>query len=319
MYKEEIIPVDPTSVKFNRNITTIRAFGRSIAHLPGMELIRQMGRKALAVTEPPRWLFMRRHPVRVLERECDLLTLMSANLWHDWPRYRDLLQRLEAFAQLVESEQVDVLMLQEVARTPAMDVDRWLANRLGMAYVYARANGHVETGFEEGPAIFSRFPLGTHYLQQLGNGSNPFIRRLALGVEILGPCGGLPVFSAHLGILPNDNKLQLEHLRRWVGAIAGPHAAVIGGDFNTAEHSVQLRQIQMLWQDTFREVNPDREANTHELRGPGGIVLSRKRLDYIFLKNGVVPWKVFETRHVWPECLYHSDHQAVLTRLALAN
>jgi exonuclease III len=43
---------------------------------------------------------------------------------------------------MVESEAADIVLLQEVARTTKLKVDEWLAERLGMGYVYARANGH---------------------------------------------------------------------------------------------------------------------------------------------------------------------------------
>ncbi len=74
----------------------------------------------------------------------DGLTLLSANLWHDWPLHRDLPDRLEAFARLVEAAGAQVVMVQEVARIPELHVDSWLAQRLGMQGLYYPANGHAE-------------------------------------------------------------------------------------------------------------------------------------------------------------------------------
>ena len=110
--------------------------------------------------------------------------MLSANLWHDWPRFKDLEKRLEAFAELAESERADLILLQELARTPSFHADVWLAERLHMAYVYSRANGSQKIGFEEGLGVYSRFPLKRlPHVRQMGMGksSNPFSRRLALG------------------------------------------------------------------------------------------------------------------------------------------
>ena len=65
-------------------------------------------------------------------------------------------QRLEGFAGMVKDENVDVILLQEVTHRSEYHVDQWLSERLGMAYVYSRANGHESgIGFEEGLAVLS--------------------------------------------------------------------------------------------------------------------------------------------------------------------
>jgi len=259
---------------------------------------------------------MQRYPSISGVRNCEQLTIISANLWHDWPRFRALPERMEAFAQLVEEEQADVLLVQEVARTPGFSAENWLAERLGMAYVYTRANGHTDSGFEEGLAVFSRFPLGISYVQQLSETKNPFTRRVALGVEIATPCGDLPVFSAHLGLGPRQNSRQISYLQSWVNKVTADRTAVIGGDFNACERTTRMRTFRDRWEDTYRHLNPVGQAATHLLRGPGKIIWSRKRLDYIFLKNGTQSWQIKQTRHITAVNLAHSDHCAVLTRLA---
>jgi hypothetical protein len=45
-------------------------------------------------------------------------------------------------------------------------------------------------------------------------------------------------------------------------------------------------------------------------------VLRRERLDYLFLQPGKPDWIILEARHLETEELPHSDHHAVLTRLA---
>lgn len=252
-------------------------------------------------------------------RERPILTVMSANLCHDWPRHRRWAERMESFACLAEREKADVLLLQEVARTRRLRADQWIAHRLGMAFAYSRANGHERgIGFEEGVAVFSRYPLDAPRLHVLGRGAIPWVSRVALGVTVHTPFGRILAFSAHLGILPFGNKVQVEQLCSWIGWMAGRRPALIGGDFNAAEDTPQMRRIREVWIDTFRRLHPDADGTTHELRWPWGGSVRRRRLDYLFLRPGRAAWSVLEARHVraspWP----HSDHHAVVLRLAPA-
>jgi len=311
----EKIPIPNYAASTQKGLQTLRSVGRRMTSFPLLKHARSGLKRILAVAEPTRWMLMQRHPSISSERRCDQLTIISANLWHDWPRFRSLPARLEAFAQLVEEEQADVLLVQEVARTAEVSAESWLAERLGMAYVYTRANGHAESGFEEGLAVFSRFPLGASYVRQLSEAKNPFTRRMVLGVEIATPCGNLPVFSAHLGLGPRQNSRQIGLLQTWVNEVTSGRTAVVGGDFNACERTTRMRSFRSRWMDTYRHLNPAGPAATHLLRGPGKIIWSRKRLDYIFLKNGSLPWRIMQTRHISAKTTPHSDHSVVLTRL----
>lgn len=248
---------------------------------------------------------------------CGVMSVMSANLWHDWPRFKDLEKRLEAFAALAESERTDLLLLQEVARIPSFHADEWLAERLKMAYVYSRANGSQRLGFEEGLGVYSRFPLKRlPYIRQMGQAHNPFSRRLALGVEVDTPCGEIMAFSTHLGLARKQNAKQLRELHGWVGDVSAGRSAVIAGDFNAPEHTHQIRHVRSTWLDTFREIHTHGHAPTYEIRWPWGGVFISHRLDYIFLQPGKPSWQVVEVRHLDAPDGSHSDHRAVLARLA---
>ncbi len=258
-----------------------------------------------------------RSPLRTAPvKERPLLTVMSANLCHDWPRYRRWAERLESFACLAEREKADVLLLQEVARTRRFRADLWIARRLGMAFAYSRANGHEKgIGFEEGVAVFSRYPIDAPRVHVLGRRSIPLVSRVALGVTVETPYGRLLAFSAHLGILPFENKAQVGRLSSWIGRMAGRRPALIGGDFNAAEDAPHMRRIREEWIDTFRRLHPDADGTTHELRWPWGGGVRRRRLDYLFLRPGRAAWAVVESRHVRASPTPHSDHHAVVLRL----
>lgn len=246
----------------------------------------------------------------------DDLIVICANLWHDWPRHRGLPDRLEAFARLVEESGAQVVLLQEVLRTNDFLADRWLADRLGMAYAYARANGHAGAiGFEEGSAVLSRFPLLDVKQTTLQPSASRFVSRIALGARLALPCCDLWAFSTHLSIMRSHNQPQLRALKRWIAQISGRSSALIGGDFNASEESAGIVMAKQEWVDTYRSVHPEGEAPTHSLRWPWGGLIRRDRLDYVFLHRQDPGWQVVETRHIQTPDRPHSDHDAVLTRL----
>ena len=290
---------------------------RKILSIPGFRTLRPLARRVAGVMETPGRISVQVRPLRVSPgKGCLGLTVISANLWHDWPKYRRNLERLEAFARLVEEHQADVLLLQEVARTTHFWTDQWLAQRLGMSYVYSRANGHLGgIGFEEGLAVFSRYPLRQPVLRQLSPAENRFSRRLVLGTQVNSPCGNLLAFSVHLGLLGKQNSEQAAKLSDWVHDISKGMTALVGGDFNAGESSRQIKTLQQKWLDTFRQLNPFADGTTHELRWPWGNPFRRDRLDYIFLKARENHWKVLEARHLETPGERHSDHRAVLLKL----
>jgi endonuclease/exonuclease/phosphatase family metal-dependent hydrolase len=226
---------------------------------------------------------------------------------------------LRCFVELIDRERVDILLLQEILRTNDFEADKWLGEELGMAYIYSRSNGNApDIGFEEGLAIFSRFPIKDHRLAQLSDQSNPFLRRMALGTKIETGIGDILAFSVHLGISGNQNKKQVTRLKDWVEDEAGSIPAVIGGDFNAHEDTPQIRSTKSLWHDSFRAVNPTGDGYSHEIRWPWGNVLRRSRLDYLFLRSGYKAWTVEEAQHIDDHNCALSDHKPVLIRTSFS-
>ena len=283
--------------------------------LPGLKWLQPVSRCIGAVTREAGRVTVVSGPHGVTPR-AGPLTVVSANLWHDWPRQQRWPERLEAFAELVASEDADVIVLQEVALTSTLKADVWLAERLGMSLVYARANGDLDAvGFEEGVAILSRYSIGDLQLRQLSQGRNPFVRRVALGGHVDTPYGNLLVVSVHLGLVRRHNAGQIRRLRTWVRDVSQGEMAVIGGDFNASEDRREIEHTSRTWTDTFRATRPHDEAATHTKSRPGRRILHR-RLDYIFVQQSpTVRWNVLESLHLDAPSGPHSDHSAVLTRL----
>ncbi len=302
----------------NKRRTGVNHILHKLLSLPWLQSSFPLVRRVENVIEAPGMVSVQTIPDNLSpKQDCKGLTIISANMWHDWPKRRRSEQRLEAFANLVDEHNADVLLLQEVARTTNFWTDRWLAKRLGMAYVYSRANGHLEgIGFEEGLAVFSRYPLNQPVLRQLSPAENQFVHRLALGTQIDSPCGNLLVFSVHLSLSGKKNASEAIRLTNWVQDVSGENSALVGGDFNAGENSKQMKQLQRNWMDTFRHINPFADGATHELHWPWGRSIRRERLDYIFLKAKMKRWEVLDARHLETLGEQHSDHRAVLLRLA---
>jgi endonuclease/exonuclease/phosphatase family metal-dependent hydrolase len=248
------------------------------------------------------------------------ISIMTVNLWHDWPRQRLMPQRLACLVDLVRDEQIDILLIQELSRTKKLIVDEWLNDKLGMAYVFSRANGSSTSfGFEEGLAVFSRFPLRNPRVAQLSEQNNPFVRRIALGVAISAPQGELLAFNVHLGLNGRQNETQIARLLDWVEHESAGRAAVIGGDFNAREDTRQIKGAQKYWQDSFRYKNPAGDGITHQIKWPWGGNIIQSRLDYLFIKSGELPWTILEADHIDVPGCNISDHKPVLTRLLVDN
>jgi endonuclease/exonuclease/phosphatase family metal-dependent hydrolase len=296
--------------------TRLKEIGKKFLRFPGLNRLKPRIVQALSVTRPPTLFTGQHYPKNVREQQKEDITILSANLWHDWPHHRRLIDRLKSFVQMVEQKGADIVLLQEVARTPLLKTDEWLAQRLGMAYFYIRANGNEETiGFEEGLAILSRFPLTDPQVKQLGEVTSPFTRRMALSAQVETPFGGLRAFCAHLGLVPGHNVNQVDHLHDWVSMTTQKGSALIGGDFNAHETSSQIIKTKRSWLDTFRSLHPTKDGTTHELKTPWGRILRRSRRDYLFLQPGHRCWKVLEASHLEPPDIFLSDHQVVMARL----
>ena len=297
-------------------LAVARVVGR-VLMLPGLKRWRPLARRVHAVTQAAGRVTVLSEPGVSHRPDGGTLTVLSANLWHDWPRRQRWPERLEAFAKLAEAVDADILLLQEVARTHDLRADLWLAERLGLAMAFARANGDVEAiGFEEGPAILSRFHLADVHLRQLSHGHNPLARRVALAAHAETPSGRLLVVSVHLGLVQRHNAGQIRRLRSWVTDVSAGDAAVIGGDFNAPEHRSEITQTRRAWTDTFRIAHPHADAVTHTRARPWGRLLHR-RLDYVFVQQPTgAHWRVLECGHLDAPGGPHSDHRAVVARLA---
>lgn len=240
------------------------------------------------------------------------LTVMAANLWHDWPRQHRWIPRLQAVADLAVAYQVDILLLQEVARTRSLHSDEWLAQALGMERAYARANGSARAiGFEEGLAILSRYRVLEPRVQRLGR--SRLIQRIALAATVDTPLGRVWGVCVHLGLIPQRNASQLRVLRSWIDQSCQGRVAIIGGDFNAPPARREIGHLRQEWVDAFHHVHGNRASSTHRRRRGR----PRERIiDYVFVQQPAgSTWTVVDAAHVDGPAGRHSDHRAVIAHV----
>ena len=114
-------------VEHDRRRTGIYRILRKLLSLPWLRALLPLARRVAGVIETPGKVSIQAIPENMSrDQTCQGLTIISANMWHDWPQRRRAEERLEAFANLVDEHKADVLLLQEVARTTNFWTDRWL-------------------------------------------------------------------------------------------------------------------------------------------------------------------------------------------------
>lgn len=224
-----------------------------------------------------------------VERRAGPMRVLSLNMLHNFPDFKDLPLRLELIAAEIQRLDADVVLLQEVPWTRGTgNGAEYLAQQLGYNYVYYRANGNKKLiFFEEGEAILSRFLLKDLVSTELPPRVGFFESRVSLGATAITPGGEVSFFVAHLTDKdPQVDEGQAEALRRFVGSHSSG-LAVVGGDFNAQEDTPQIMELTRVWTDTYRVVHPSEAGLTcciDDLNASPEEPLE-ERIDYIFLVN----------------------------------
>jgi endonuclease/exonuclease/phosphatase family metal-dependent hydrolase len=247
-------------------------------------------------------------------------------------------QRLEWTAEHLGEERPDVVLLQEasVSRRHGHTAEI-LARRLGMDFVYARANPTPllralgprrllgRLAFEEGPAVLSRLPIREHRAHVLSSRLSPLERRIALEAVLEGPQETFSVFSVHLSAGSSaSRKRQIASLVDAVEARPHPHPVIVGGDFNAEEHSHEIRLLTEIagWIDSFRHLHEEAAGHTWGQLLADATATAGRRIDFLFAApSGEERWAPAHSRLVlnraFPQSsdgvLWASDHYGVLT------
>lgn len=271
-------------------------------------------------TSPPTVAAGAKHP-------SDTIVIVSANILHGFPFFKNARSRLLAIADAVKNINADIVLIQEDFWSPGVGrAAKVLSEASGLPHVtFARANGNRNAIlFETGQAIISRYPLKSTGTKRLPQGRNPFEHRIVLYANAETPQGPLGLFSIHLtNGSPKNNQAQMTTVMSLVDSL-GYGIAVIGGDFNAEPQSGTIRSISGSWTDLLVNKGNQPTCCVPSLRSAENVPWTR-RIDYLFvsvkgrtrlfiLDGGRIVDKPMQCGTIFQ---YASDHASVWSKLRL--
>ncbi|WP_420645249.1 endonuclease/exonuclease/phosphatase family protein [Candidatus Leptofilum sp.] len=255
------------------------------------------------------------------------LRVLSLNMLHGFPNFDFLAERVELLIDEIGRLDVDIVLLQEVPWNKVQgQIAQQLAERRGLNYAYYRANGNYSLiGFEEGSVILSRFPLQNITFTELHPPASFFENRIALHAQVLIPQGAIDLFVTHLtNGRAAVNAAQTEALLAFVQDEAN-YPAIVAGDFNATEDSLQITKLTASWRDSYRLAHPERAGGTCCVSDPRRASAAdlQARIDYLFLvPTAEQTITVVEIERVFDEPfetangrLWLSDHAGLLATI----
>jgi endonuclease/exonuclease/phosphatase family metal-dependent hydrolase len=272
-----------------------------------------------------------------------VLRVVSFNVLHGgpWSGFTGDGQRLERRLDLIAAGlaelRPDIVGLQEASVSRRLgNVPARLAQRLGLHHVYAPATARVfgdgllsrlvvgVLGFQEGPAILSRFPITEWDVHELPRCDHYLDPRIVLRARLATTWGALDVFSAHT----SRDACQVRRVAEVVGQHRNGFPSLLMGDLNNVESSAAIRALteEAGFIDSYRRANPEARGATVRQQVDAPVATASRRIDYVFLVPGLrmagrvrasrvvldTPHRLADGSTLWP-----SDHYAVLTEVEL--
>ncbi|MBI4376160.1 MAG: endonuclease/exonuclease/phosphatase family protein [Elusimicrobia bacterium] len=185
-------------------------------------------------------------PVYASAREPGQYRVATFNLFHDFPYYSHIEERLDLVVPAVSSHDIDVLAVQEGSETLAFDNSvEQLARRLGYSHAYFRLEGMDSIYFFNGLGIISRFPIVDTELYQFQAQASELEKRSAARAVIRSADHSFSVYVAHLsGESRELNLAQAQELIRFVERSRGNRPAVLMGDLNAQPDWSSIRLLK---------------------------------------------------------------------------
>lgn len=226
----------------------------------------------------------------------------------------ELRSNLARIAALIDSLDVDVVLLQEVdwrtARSGGVDQVGVLAELTGMHSVFGRAMDFG--GGEFGNAILTRWPVRASRVVPLQvsvpielEGKNYEPRNL-LHVVVGTPNGAVHLITTHLDhqAQPVYRHTQLLQLLAYLAeTVPRTEPIVIGGDLNAQPDASEVRALTLFFDDAWRICGTG-EGHTFRSDRPA------KRIDYILLAG-------LPCNRAWVPDTQVSDHRPVVVEVRL--
>jgi endonuclease/exonuclease/phosphatase family metal-dependent hydrolase len=210
---------------------------------------------------------------------------------------------LEAIAQTIESEQADVIALQEVSRgwliDGSVDMLAWLSQRSNMPYVW----GPTADPFW-GNAILSRYPIKDVQLYAMPNNDVVRPRRGFIVATIDLGDQALRVITTHLHHVGEDGELRVPQVQAILAAWANQPATIILGDLNARPEAIEMQMMRDAGLiDSFMAAEQGNDLTF-------GSNQPDRRIDYIYHTRDLITRDL----HVNPSTA--SDHRGLAVTIA---
>lgn len=262
--------------------------------------------------------------------------MVSFNLYHGgvasvrWGDGDLLERRLGMVVEQLRQIDADVIGVQEAsAGRDRGDVAARVAAELGYHHVRAAAGWrwmawlvHAALGFDEGPAVLSRFPIVSSRATALATCGLGY-RRMLVCARVAAPAGPLDVCSAHTSASACEHRSLAAALRRRDPSVP----LVLTGDLNARPDARGIRGLErkLGLVDAFATANPGAPGFTVWQAPRESRPTATRRVDYVLARPGkrgalrvAASWIVLRTPGRGPDLrmLWPSDHYGVLAELA---
>ncbi|MFE3280551.1 endonuclease/exonuclease/phosphatase family protein [Nocardia sp. NPDC059239] len=230
--------------------------------------------------------------------------------WNLWSKYGDWRQRRESIIATLSGLGADLIGLQEVWSDQDGNLATYLADRLGMQYLWQPALPTAAGQTQIGNAILSRWPILEQAELQLPTPPDRDEGRKVLHALINGPAGTIPFFTTHLNAPFHQSAIrtrQAAALTNFVAARSHGHLfpPIITGDFNAEPDSDEIRlllgktsapdMVETCFFDAWSFLDPTVPGWTWDRANPlvGTRGQPNTRIDYIFV--GTSPTDIHHT------------------------
>jgi len=236
-------------------------------------------------------------------------------------------ERLAMAVEGLRGLDADVIGLQEASSGRRRgDVAARLAAALGLHHVRARAGyrwvGRLASwvmGFDEGPALLSRFPIVAWDVIPMAS-CDHWYGRVLVCATLNTPWGPLDACATHTG----SSTCQLRSLAKLLQGRRGRTPLILMADLNAIPETSGVKHLLaddgLI--DTFRTANPDAPGFTVWQSVRSEAPMARRRVDYVLVAPGAeAPVRVRASRIIFDrpgrgadgKPLWPSDHYAVLS------
>ncbi len=257
------------------------------------------------------------------------VTVLTINLWHDFPNFTDLDKRTQMVADFVLQRQPDFVAAQEAGENGLIkNRCKVIAEKAGYQYRWVSEGGFPAV-FAEGPCVLSRWPvMDDQFIDLPHPQQSGLVVRKAQALRVQWPGGPLTMISTHLSNgndAENDRVDQAVAVYQLARQYAGPLPVFMGGDLNSSPTTPPMKflrgeqtvnGVMSTMKDAWLQARPNDPGLTASAGAPD------ERIDYLYMDPGThSQTRVIDCEVVLNQPtngVYPSDHYGVLCRFEIS-